>query len=65
MIISDKNTTDLKRIIEGIKPMHKHPSPNEVLEYAGPAYIGTKNAKYMIFYPNIVHCYHNTWTIQR
>ncbi len=45
--------------------MHKNPSPQEVLDYAGPGYIDRMKSKYMVVYPNIKHCYHNNWTTRR
>lgn len=65
MICSGKNTPELKRLIEGIKPMHANPSVKEILDYAGPGYLVNQKAPYMIVYPNIKHCYQNNWTNKR
>ena len=65
MICSGKNSSELKRIIDGVKPIHENPTVKEKLDYAGPGYLVNMNVKYMIVYPNVKHCYHNNWTSRR
>lgn len=56
----------MQRLIDNItKVDNGNPNPIEVLEYAGPGYLLRMNAKYMITYPNIKHCYDNNWTVKR